>query len=150
MDGRCGVTFAGWTGGDGTDPDGWSEYPGTGGRWGTAINYKGDAGIGSSVELVSGFWYWKQPSGSTHSGLLTGGTVLWPETLDKDIGCGPGIATVEATVVALRLEVPVAPGTLNACLDDTHLATVFPPRVWGTLTLTEPTDGAFLEISVWG
>jgi hypothetical protein len=63
--------------------------------------------------------------------VVSSGTVTWPGTLSGDVGCGAGIATVAAVLQVTG----GGAGTVSTCLDDTHLATVFPPRIWGTFAL---------------
>jgi hypothetical protein len=119
-----GTTFGGWAhGGPGWLPpvDGGQSY------WGATINYSGKAGLKSAVTITGGYWAWHAPDGTVHAGPVLNGRVEWPATLADDIGCGAGIAKFSALLMP--------GGTLNGCLDDTHMPQVFPPRVWGTVVL---------------
>jgi hypothetical protein len=97
----------------------------TNGSWAASVNYSGTPGLGSSVAIVGGRWYvrWHGP----HSGTVTTGSVVWPADLATSIGCGAGVATFSALLSG--------GGSIEGCLDDTHLSTVFPPTIVGTLTL---------------
>lgn len=111
-----------------------------GGAWTTSVSYAGRPGIGSSgVSVTGGKWFWQQANDVIHSGKVTGGRVTWPPSADADpFGCGKGVASVNLSLRGLSEE-----GTFTGCLDDTHLDPraepfVFPPKLWGTLTL-QPT-----------
>ena len=98
----------------------------TTGNWIASVNYSGTAGLGSTgVTIVGGRWYLRWQG--VHYGVVTGGLVAWPPDLATDIGCGAGVATFNATLSN--------GGSIVGCLDDTHLSTVFPPTIVGTLTL---------------
>jgi hypothetical protein len=69
--------------------------------------------------------------------------VTWPKTRTDgdDIGCGPGIAKVDATLSVGFLG-KQGTGTIEGCLDDTPLPgevpkdeVVFPPKLWDGITL---------------
>ncbi len=120
-----GTTFAGWTADTTAVPGGWVAK-GTGGSWILSINYTGTPGPGVGVTVISGKWSLRM-AGTTYSGYVAaGGTVTWIDSML----CGTGNATVDLTLVAVT-----GPGSVVGCLDDRHLATVFPPHVWGTVTL---------------
>jgi hypothetical protein len=124
------ASFAGWThAGDGSA---WVPSPGDGGSWSTSVTYTGTPGLGSSVSFTGGTWSWQQANGTIRQGQVLSGSVRWPPDGNTDIGCGKGIGVVAAT---LSLGGATPAGGINACLDDTHLATVFPPQIWGNLTL---------------
>lgn len=103
-----------------------------GGTWVAAVDRVGHAGLGSSVTIVGGRWVWEQGNDIVHFGRILGGTVHWPVDLTSDVGCGPGVAQFFAT---LSVSGQTTGGTLTGCLDDTHMPFVFPPKIWGTLTL---------------
>jgi hypothetical protein len=126
----CGTSFSGWTNPPGTT--GWT-LQSNGGSWTTSVDYTGTPGINQQVNITGGAWSWIEPTGTQHRGRVTGGTVTWPATLDTSVpgsNCGPGVAVISATI-----RQNATPGTIGGCLDDTHLLTVFPPHIWGTLTL---------------
>jgi hypothetical protein len=108
-----------------------------GGTWTTSVSYTGRPGIGSSgVSVTDGKWFWREANDVIHSGKVTGGQVRWPASSDADaFRCGKGVASV-----TLSLTGAAEAGTFTGCLDDTHLDPraepfVFPPKIWGTLTL---------------
>lgn len=73
--------------------------------------------------------------GSRLSGRVTGGLVVWPADINSNVlgsGCGKGVATFNAS---LSIRGSDKDGSIDGCLDDTHFATVFPPRIVGSLTL---------------
>lgn len=94
-DSWCGVRFYGWFGGDGAVPDGWVSYTGQG-RVVVRVNYIGQPGFGNRVTITDGTWRLAD-HGPLAGGAITSGTVIWPLP-DADIGCGDGVATVEATL----------------------------------------------------
>ncbi len=57
--------------------------------------------------------------------------MAWPQTIADDGGCGAGVAVFTAQLRAPK----GGSGSIAGCLDDTHLSTVFPPHIWGQLTL---------------
>jgi hypothetical protein len=108
-----------------------------GGTWTASVSYAGQPGIGSSgVSVTGGKWVWQQANDVIHFGKVKGGRVRWPASADADpFGCGKGVASVTLSLAGLSEE-----GTFTGCLDDTHLDPraepfVFPPKMWGTLTL---------------
>jgi hypothetical protein len=124
----CGATFLGWTDSAGT----WvppNDPTVTRGAWSAVINYTGSPGLGSHVDITGGTWSLSK-SGTTLAGRVKDGLVTWPQT-GGNLGCGTDIATFTATLRALK----GTSGTINGCLDDTHLSTVFPPHMWGQLSL---------------
>ncbi|MBI4292550.1 MAG: hypothetical protein HY661_13825 [Betaproteobacteria bacterium] len=103
-----------------------------GGTWVAIADRVGHAGLGSAVTLAGGRWYWEQQNDVIHHGRILGGSVEWPADLAADIGCGSGVARF---LVTLSVSGRATGGTLTGCLDDTHIPFVFPPTIWGTLTL---------------
>ena len=108
-----------------------------GGAFTASVSFAGQPGIGSSgVSVTGGKWLWQQANDVIHFGKVRGGRVRWPASADADsFGCGKGVASVTLSLTGVSEE-----GTFTGCLDDTHLdprATpfVFPPKMWGTLTL---------------
>lgn len=100
-----------------------------GGSWAAAVNYTGTPGIGGRATIVGGAWALRNPD-RTLFGRVSSGTVVWPDSLTTTVpgsSCGAGIAAFTATLSN--------GGSIVGCLDDTHLATVFPPTIVGTLTL---------------
>jgi hypothetical protein len=100
-----------------------------GGTWVATADRTGGQGIGAAPGVITGGRL-AIDTDVLVSYRITGGTVTWPATLEQDIGCGPGVATVYLTLSRAR--------TVTGCLDDTHLDPfrqpfVFPPRIWGTL-----------------
>jgi len=128
-----GATFAGWTnGGDGSS---WMPIiSNTGGSWHVSANYSGDPGIGGSVDVSGGAWSLKQ-YGITRSGRVLKSIkgIQWPSEQQLDLGCGLGVATVNVSIALGNSRKPA--GTISGCLNDTHLDTVFPPEVWGSISL---------------
>jgi hypothetical protein len=124
----CGVTFSGWIGGDGQVPDGWEPFPGDfQGLWQARINYTGQAGFGNTVDIVGGRWDIFFLDGHSLSGpVKNGGTVQWPFDEFDDIGCGAGVAVVEALIAG------GGAATFKGCLHDMPAGTVI-PMVWGVL-----------------
>lgn len=102
-----------------------------GGQWTATVDRSGHAGLGSQVSVVGGRWLWQQGNDTVSFGKVLGGTVQWPADLASDLGCGPGVARF-AINVSVRGRATT--GTLNGCLDDTHMPFVFPPKIWGTLS----------------
>lgn len=103
-----------------------------GGTWVAAVDRVGHAGLGSAIAVVGGRWFWEQGNDIVHFGRILGGSAQWPADLTTDLGCGPGVAQF---FVTLSVSGQTAGGTLTGCLDDTHVPFVFPPKIWGTLTL---------------
>src|SRR5438105_9897766 len=81
----------------------------TTGSWIASVNYLGTAGLGHTVSIVGGRWYLRWQG--VHYGVVTWGLVVWPDTLEMDIGCGQGVATFNATLSG--------GGSIAGCLDDT-------------------------------
>lgn len=126
-----GVTFAGWTAPSANQW--WPIVTNTGGSWYAVANYTGDPGIGGSVTVFGGHWG-LEANGAGRSGrILRGGRIQWPETGVSDIGCGPGVATIDVPISQGDSRRPA--GRLIGCLDDTHLDRVFPPQTWGRIQL---------------
>ena len=104
------------------------------GTWVATVDRTAGGGIGGSVTIVGGRITIDKDGADARTFRITGGYVNWPASLTQDIGCGPGVAVLRATVS------PASYGrSLDGCLDDTHLDPrqqpfVFPPRIWGTLS----------------
>jgi hypothetical protein len=130
----AGVSFAGWT----TSISGaWSPVPSNnGGAWFISANFVGSPGIVSgnenSVTAIGGRWFLEGTDGTRQDGNLLRGTVTWPASLGVDIGCGLGIARLNATISHNGFR-PV--GEIIGCIDDTHLDQVYPPKVWGSFQI---------------
>lgn len=123
-----GVAFAGWT--NALNSPWVASSGGDGGSWATVTNYTGTAGISASV--FGGYWRRVTSTGVVSFGRVLSGTVSWPG-LSGDNGCGVGVASF---LIAISRGYSVSPtGAIAGCLDDTHIPIVFPPRIWGTVTL---------------
>lgn len=126
-----GTSFGGWT--HGAAPA-WQPFAlRSGGYWVATITYRGRTGPGRLVPITGGSWVLHHPGGGVDTGKVVRGSVIWPATLADDLGCGKGVAVIDATLGTFRRSTPA--GTLTGCLDDTHLGERFPPRVWASLTL---------------
>ena len=108
-----------------------------GGVWTASVSYTGRPGIGSSgVSVTGGKWSWQDVNDVIYFGKVKRGRVRWPASADADpFGCGKGVASVTLSLTGMTEE-----GVFTGCLDDTHLDPraqpfVFPPKMWGTLTL---------------
>lgn len=126
----CGVEFAGWTGGNGAKPNGWTHLPGSReGLWQATINYDGSPAFGGSVTVTAGTFSLLLTKGGRISGTVEyGGTVTWPAE-NKNIGCGKNVATVN-----LNLDTGEGgPTNFQGCLHDLPAGTVIPPKIWGEL-----------------
>jgi hypothetical protein len=122
-----GATFAGWTDLINTDkPVSWAPPPGSRGNWILSINYTGTAGV--AVTVTRGLWSLRMADGSRYSGYVASGNVVWKSW---NSGACQGNANVDLVLVIAS----GGGGNVNGCLDDQHLTTVFPPHVWGTVTL---------------
>lgn len=147
-DTRIGVTFAGWTAPDAAVWHSTSEQ--TGGFWAANLTRIGSAGIGGRVIVLSGRWLMQTPSGSRFVGDAACSAALencaadWPGTIDSDIGCGPGVGRFHIELAIRQLDGQGSgTGTVDGCLDDTHLTTVIPPTAWGTIMINAvPPAGA--------
>ncbi len=123
----CGTTFTGWTGL--TGEGGWLAFPGTAqGAWSIQVNYIGQPNFGSSVTIVSGKWSFYFFTGSEAKGKVLGGSVVWPSDASTDIGCGAGVAVVDASLSVTGGGV----ASVTGCLHDLPAGSVIPPQVWGT------------------
>lgn len=121
----CNVRFYGWVGGAGAIPDGWVDYTGKG-RVTVRVDYSGDPGFGNSVTITGGTWRLTD-GGALTAGKISSGVVTWP-TPDEDIGCGDGIATVEAELA------DGAFSRFDGCLHDfdPEGELALPPKIWGS------------------
>ena len=123
----CGVTFAGWIGGDGPVPGGWEPFPGDfQGLWNSSVNYIGHAGFGNTVFILSGRFRISFLDGHSLSGSVISGTVRWPMSVIDDLGCGPGVALIDVTLNRSQ--------RFQGCLHDLPAGSVIPPMVWGTFS----------------
>lgn len=92
--------------------------------------------------ILGGEWHWWPVDGPLQSGSVTGGRLLWPTDMNHNIGgCGYGVAQISVTLT-VRQDRP-GTGTFEGCLDTTQLDPtlqwiVYPPRIWGKLTLSAP------------
>lgn len=136
-DTSTGVTFAGIDNATGAEGCHWSTDS-QGGVWYASINREGQAGIGGAVTVTGGRWLWERANGTLHRGRVRGGTVTWPESLSATVGdCPPGVAEFNVTLTVVGHP---RGGSFAGCLDDTHLNPfvqpfVFPPHIWGLLTI---------------
>lgn len=128
----CGVAFGGWTGGRGGPiANGWTPFPGNDeGLWKATVNYVGKPEFGGHVELVGGSFDVLFTNGTTVTGKVTGGSVMWPP-VGQGIGCGADIALISVSV-AFR-GVATGSGLFRGCLHDLPAGSVIPPKIWGTL-----------------
>jgi hypothetical protein len=125
----CGVTFAGWIGGDGQVADGWEPPPGDfQGLWRTRVHYKDQAGFGKMVVILGGRYRIFFFDGHSLSGRVTGGTVEWPADEITDIGCGAGVAVVNASLTSRKQS-----ATFAGCLHDLPIGSTI-PMVWGVFS----------------
>ena len=125
-----GVRFVGWTGGTGPIPDGWVAPPGEGGHWSFVIDYCCVSTTEPFVTILGGSWDLRLPDGSRFSGSVESGIVQFPLSLEDDIGCGPGVTTVSASLLLDS----GGDGEAEACLDDVREPQ--PPfrlPIWGTI-----------------
>jgi hypothetical protein len=98
-----GTIHAGWTTAEpnssAEDGDciaaGWQPVGNTdGGEFHDRLRRTGDSGLGGMVTILGGKWSWEQADSTHHQGRIRQeldgqlSTVVWPETLDEDIGCG--------------------------------------------------------------
>ena len=126
----CGVTFGGWTGGEGQVPGGWEPPPGDfQGWWKTSINYTGQVDFGNTVSILAGKYKISFVDGHSLSGRVTGGTVQWPANESADIGCGAGVALIDATLSLGRHS-----AIFEGCLHDIPVFSTL-PMVWGVFLL---------------
>jgi hypothetical protein len=132
----CGVTFGGWTGGNGATAGGWTPFPGNRkGFWWATIDRQGTAGFGSRVTIKGGTWKLLLRKGFTFfklSGVVLSGTVEWPPQ-GENLDCGTNVGRVEAEL--LVTELGGAPATFDGCLHDLPVGAIIPPRIWGTFAI---------------
>src|SRR5262245_55958576 len=122
----CGVKFAGWIGGDGQVPDGWEPPPGDfQGLWQTRINYIGQVDFGNTVVILGGRFEISFFDGHSLSGRVTGGFVEWPVDKFSNIGCGAGVAVVNASLTSKGHS-----ATFAGCLHDIPVGSTI-PIAWG-------------------
>lgn len=135
------VTFTGWVGGTGPVPDtdgdgpiGRVASPGEGGQWKIVLKYccLSTAGAQGFVTILDGNWELQFPDGRRFSGSVEMGIVRFPPDLEVDIGCGPGVAKVEAILLdADKDNDKDKVRRTSACLDD--LRDLDPIPIWGTI-----------------
>jgi hypothetical protein len=127
--GKCGVEFAGWTGGGGQSPTGWEALPGNkGGLWSAELNYTGTPDFGESVTVQSGEFNLLLKGEPAISGTITGGSVTWPDE-NTSSSCGTNVATVSVEVNST-----VGYLVFTGCLHDLPVFSEIPPKIWGSLT----------------
>jgi len=127
--GKCGVEFAGWTGGGGQSPTGWEALPGNKeGLWSAELNYTGTPDFGESVTVQSGEFKLLLTGGIVVSGNIVSGSVTWPIENATNATCGTNVATV--TVV---FSSNIGPLVFNGCLHDLPVFSEIPPKIWGAL-----------------
>jgi hypothetical protein len=123
---RSKTPSAGWIGGDGQVAEGWEPPPGDfQGLWKTRVNYKDQAGFGKVVVILGGRYRISFFDGHSLSGRVIGGTVEWPADEITDIGCGAGVAVVNASLSSRRQSARFA-----GCLHDLPIGSTI-PMVWG-------------------
>ncbi len=132
----CGVTFSGWTGGEGAVTDGWSPFPGNRqGFWEATIDRQGIAAFTSTVTVLSGtvtLALTRRHSFLVLPAQVTTGAVQWPAQGETS-GCGINVARVAIDLVIPELA--NAPATFDGCLHDLPVGTVLPPTIWGTFSI---------------
>jgi len=138
-----GVLGAGWC----VDPESVDEYgwapitESNGGQWVATVRRVGEAAFGSTATIVGGYYSLQLPDGKTLAGRFRdGGLVEWPPDEEQSLGCGPGVAVVDAE---LTLSLPWGlpwrtAGRFEGCLDDQEWleesdALRLPPRIFGTM-----------------
>jgi hypothetical protein len=132
---RHNVTFKGWVGGTGAVRGGWVASPGDGGSWRMVIHYccASTRQQQHMVTILGGRWQLQLPDGDHFTGSVESGTVWFASTLAKDLGCGPGVTQVSAT---LLFDADEQTSDAKACLDDRH--GLHPPPIWGTISTPQP------------
>jgi hypothetical protein len=138
----CGVHSVGWGGGHGSghDPNGWVAFPGDGKAvWESNVTFEGDIAFGKTIQVSKGGRLELLLKGNKLlSEIVTEGTVKWPPSINGDIGCGRGVASV----LALFTTKQDAPGSFVGCLQDLPAGSVIPPKIWGTFfNLKDAVDG---------
>ena len=128
-----GASFVGWTN-TATVPTTWQPAPSsTGGEWAITVNYVRTSD--SAATVFGGYWSLETSTGERFSGkVVPGGTVVW---LAANPAC-TGNESIGVDVASVTLQIKTYSGilgTVNGCLDDQHPGTVFPPQVWGTVSL---------------
>jgi hypothetical protein len=128
----CGVTFGGWTGGDGATEEGWASPPGDrNGRWKATVEYRGKAAFGGIVTLTGGKIQNGPRGKHRFSGTVSGGTVEWPKK-EESLGCGTSVAVINASFSMDDGSLMIFEG----CLHDLPAGDVIPPKIWGTFSTT--------------
>ena len=129
LSGKCGVEFAGWTGGGGQSPTGWEALPGNKeGLWSAGFNYTGTPDFGESVTVQSGEFKLLLTGGIVVSGTIVTGSVTWPVENAPNATCGTNVATV-----TVDFNSNVGPPVFNGCLHDLPVFSEIPPKIWGAL-----------------
>jgi hypothetical protein len=128
--GTCGVHSVGWSGGSGHVPNGWVALPGDGrALWEAAIGFQGDVAFGKTINLLKGGRLeLLLKKNKLLSEMVTEGTVVWPPSVMRDLGCGEGVAKVTAFFKTKQ----DAPASFVGCLHDLPAGSVIPPKIWGT------------------
>jgi len=111
-------------------PGGWEPPPGDfQGWWKTSINYTGQVDFGNTVSILAGKYKISFVDGHSLSGRVTGGTVQWAANESADIGCGAGVALIDATLSLGRHS-----AIFEGCLHDIPVFSTL-PMVWGVFLL---------------
>lgn len=133
------MLFAGWT----LDEAGWAPITESNGRaWTASIQRVGNPPFGSTVSIARGAWSVSLPGSPKLCGRVLASTIEWPYDAQEDLGCGAGVALVDAEV---SLRFPRGrpwqqAGVIEGCLDaqewlEPSDALRLPPRIWGTMLL---------------
>jgi hypothetical protein len=127
----CDVQFAGWTGGGGQAPNGWTPFPGNNqGMWTASADYKGKARFGGQVALLGGSFHLLFKDGHVVLGKVTGGTITWPARGLSSI-CGTEVAVISMNVTYRAGA--TGTGVFRGCLHDLPAGRIIPPKIWGRL-----------------
>ena len=78
---------------------------------------KTTSSLAAHVELTGGSLEVRLPDDGELVATITGGFVHFPDSLQTDLGCGPGVSLV---FVEIDIEDTGETGTIEGCLDDLH------------------------------
>jgi hypothetical protein len=127
----CDVQFAGWTGGNGPVPTGWTAFPGNNqGMWTASADYKGKPKLGGQVMLLGGSFHLLFNDGHVVLGKVTSGTIAWPAA-GQSSTCGTNVAVISMNVTYRAGA--TGTGRFRGCLHDLPTGSVIPPKIWGRL-----------------